>query len=60
MLDLGKTSKVLMAMGGITLVVLHFIQQETLVYFPTELLTIITSYLLRTEKLPVAAFLNLL
>lgn len=60
MLDFGKASKVLMAMVGIILVVLYFIQQEILVYFPTELLNIITSYLLRTEKLPVAAFLKLL
>lgn len=31
MLELGKASKVLMAMVGIILVVLHFIQQEILV-----------------------------
>lgn len=59
MLYLGKTLKILIAMAGIIQVILHSIQQDMVVYFPTELLNVITLYLLRTEKWPVAAFLNL-
>lgn len=55
MLDLGMTFNVLMAMVDIIKVVLHSIQEEILIYFSTELLNIIISYLLRLEKLPVAA-----
>lgn len=44
MLDLGKTFKVLMAVVGIIQVVPYSTQQELLVYFPTELLNIITSH----------------